>query len=73
MSDSNCLIRDDFVQFLLYDVQDCEELCQWSYFQDHSRETFDLYLDSIKRFSRKSYTQPIEPWMNSRQHLKMGG
>lgn len=53
MSDSNCLIRDDFVQFLLYDVQDCEELCQWSYFQDHSRETFDLYLDSIKRFSRE--------------------
>jgi alkylation response protein AidB-like acyl-CoA dehydrogenase len=33
------------LDFLLYEVHNAEELTQYPYFQDHSRETFDMVLD----------------------------
>ncbi len=41
------------LQFLLYEVFDAESLTQYSYYQDHARETFDMVLDSAEQISEK--------------------
>ena len=41
------------LQFLLYEVFDAESLTQYSYYQDHARETFDMILDSAEQISEK--------------------
>lgn len=40
------------LKFLLYEVFDVESLTKHSYYQDHSRETFDLVLDTALRLAR---------------------
>ncbi len=50
--DSNPLLDDEFVDFLLYDFLDAESLCQWDAFRHHSKETFELFLDSVRRLAR---------------------
>ncbi len=49
---TNPLISDRDVDFLLYEVLGVERLCALPYFADHSRETFTLFLDSVRRFAR---------------------
>ena len=39
---SNPLIDDALVDFLLYSVLDAESLCDLEAYQQHSKETFDL-------------------------------
>jgi alkylation response protein AidB-like acyl-CoA dehydrogenase len=41
------------LQFLLYEVFNAEALTQYSYYQDHARETFDMVLDSAEQISEK--------------------
>jgi alkylation response protein AidB-like acyl-CoA dehydrogenase len=41
------------LQFLLYEVFNTEALTQYSYYQDHARETFDMVLDSAEQISEK--------------------
>jgi alkylation response protein AidB-like acyl-CoA dehydrogenase len=41
------------LQFLLYEVFNAEVLTQYSYYQDHARETFDMVLDSAEQISEK--------------------
>jgi alkylation response protein AidB-like acyl-CoA dehydrogenase len=41
------------LQFLLYEVFNTEVLTQYSYYQDHARETFDMVLDSAEQISEK--------------------
>lgn len=53
MPRSNPLIDDGFVDFLLYDVLDAESLCKLEGYDHHSKETFDLFLDSVRRFARQ--------------------
>jgi alkylation response protein AidB-like acyl-CoA dehydrogenase len=40
------------LRFLLYEVFDVESLCRYSYYQEHSRETFDLVLDTALKMAR---------------------
>ena len=49
---TNPLLDDAFVDFLLYDVLDATELCELPAYEHHSKETFDLFLDSIRRLAR---------------------
>ncbi|MGE5543592.1 MAG: acyl-CoA dehydrogenase, partial [Bacillota bacterium] len=35
------------IKFMLYEVFNAEELTQYEYFQDHSRETFDMIIDTM--------------------------
>lgn len=37
--------------FLLYELNQVEQLTQYAYFQDHSRETFDMVLDTAASFA----------------------
>jgi alkylation response protein AidB-like acyl-CoA dehydrogenase len=46
------LFDDRDVDFLLYDAFDAEALCRLPFFQDHSRETFDLYLGAARKLAR---------------------
>lgn len=41
------------LQFLLYEVLDVQSLTEYSYFQDHARETFDMVLNSAEQISEK--------------------
>lgn len=40
------------LKFLLYEVFQVEDLCQYPYFQDHSREVFDLTLDTALKIGQ---------------------
>lgn len=57
----NPLIDDDFVDFLLYSVLDAEALCKLDAYAQHSKETFDLYIDSIRRFARHDLLPTYKP------------
>lgn len=50
---ANPLLNDRDVNFLLYEVFSVDKLCALPYFQEHSRETFDLYLDACRKLSRE--------------------
>ncbi len=43
----------DTLRYLLHDVHDIEQLCQFSRFKDYDKESFDMMLDAIKVFSDK--------------------
>jgi butyryl-CoA dehydrogenase len=51
---STPVLDDRNVSFLLHEVLDVEKLCEQSWFADHSRETFDLFLDSARRIAREA-------------------
>ncbi|MEW6185100.1 MAG: acyl-CoA dehydrogenase family protein, partial [Thermodesulfobacteriota bacterium] len=40
------------LQFLLYEVFQVEDLCQYPYFEDHGREVFDLTLDTALKIGQ---------------------
>jgi alkylation response protein AidB-like acyl-CoA dehydrogenase len=48
----NPLLRDRDVSFLLYDVLDVLALTKLDVFAEHSRETFDMFLTSVRGLSR---------------------
>jgi butyryl-CoA dehydrogenase len=48
----NPLVDDRTVDFLLYEMLDAEALCRLPGLSEHSRETFDLYLDAARRLAR---------------------
>ncbi len=48
----NPLVDDRLVSFLLYDLVDAPALCSLAYFEDHSRDTFELYVGSCRRIAR---------------------
>ena len=50
---TNPLIDDGLIDFLLYDVLDAESLCQFDAYEHHSKETFDMFLDSVRRLARQ--------------------
>jgi butyryl-CoA dehydrogenase len=50
---ANPLLDDRDVEFLLHEVLDATALCRLPYFADHGRETFDLVIDSARRFARE--------------------
>ena len=58
---TNPLIDDDLVDFLLYSVLDAEALCELEPYRQHSKETFDMYIDSVRRFSRQDLLPTYKP------------
>jgi alkylation response protein AidB-like acyl-CoA dehydrogenase len=58
---SNPLIDDSLVDFLLYSVLDAEGLCKLGAYEQHSKETFDLYIDSVRRFARQDLLPTYKP------------
>ncbi len=50
---SNVLLSERDMQFLLYDVHAVDELTAFDYFSDHDRETFEQFLSACKRFARE--------------------
>jgi butyryl-CoA dehydrogenase len=52
---SNPILDDRTIDFLLYEVFDIPRLCELPFFADHSRETFDLFLGSVRRLSRDHF------------------
>lgn len=41
------------LQFMLYEVLDCERLTGYSYFEDHGRESFDLILNTATKIAQR--------------------
>jgi len=58
---SNPLIDDSLVDFLLYSVLDAESLCELEAYQQHSKETFDMFIDSVRRFARQDLLPTYKP------------
>ena len=58
---ANPLLRDRDVDFLLYEVLDAERLCGLPAFAEHSRETFDLYLQAARRLAREALFPAYKP------------
>ncbi len=50
---ANPLLSDRDTDFQLYEVLDATGLCALPAFSEHSRETFDLVLDNVRRFARE--------------------
>jgi alkylation response protein AidB-like acyl-CoA dehydrogenase len=50
---ANPLLSDRDVAFQLYEVLDAAGLCTLPAFSEHSRETFELVLDNVRRFARE--------------------
>jgi alkylation response protein AidB-like acyl-CoA dehydrogenase len=55
------LFDDRDVEFLLYDAFDAEALCRLPFFQDHSRQTFDLYLTAARKLAREVVFPTYKP------------
>lgn len=49
---ANPLVSDRDVAFLLYELLEAEALTELAPFREHSRETFDLYVDACRRLAR---------------------
>jgi len=52
MTDENVLLDDRHVDFLLYEVFDAPALCRLPAFGDHSRDTFELFMNMTRKLSR---------------------
>ncbi|MFO0692502.1 MAG: acyl-CoA dehydrogenase [Polyangiales bacterium] len=50
---TNPLVDDRLVDFLLHEVHDAEGLARLPAFEDHGKETFDLFLASARRLARE--------------------
>ncbi len=73
MADStNPLLRDRDVDFLLYELLDAPALCALPAFADHSRETFDLYLQSVRRLARDVLFPAYKPMDEQPARLEAG-
>jgi alkylation response protein AidB-like acyl-CoA dehydrogenase len=51
MSDTLVNLRD--IQFVLYEMLGVEALTEYEYFQDHSKETFDVAMDAAYKLARE--------------------
>jgi alkylation response protein AidB-like acyl-CoA dehydrogenase len=57
----NPLLNDRDVEFVLYEILEAGRLCELPDFADHSRETFDLFLGSAKKFAREVLYPAYKP------------
>src|SRR5690349_21771709 len=61
MTDDNPLLDDRTVAFLVFEVLDAEALCTLPYFAEHSRETFELFLQAAARLARDDVLPTYKP------------
>jgi butyryl-CoA dehydrogenase len=57
----NPLIREADVEFLLYDVLDVLSLTKLPYFAEHDRGTFDMVIETARRFAREVLYPAYKP------------
>jgi alkylation response protein AidB-like acyl-CoA dehydrogenase len=69
---ANPIIDDRTLDFLLYDVLGAESLTKLSRFSMHSRETFDLTLQSARKMSRETLFPTVRRMDNEPPVLKDG-
>ena len=69
----NPLLCDRTVDFLLYEVFDAEALCALPAFADHSRQTFDMYLQSMRKIAREVVWPSYRPMDAQPPQLVHGG
>lgn len=55
----------DTLKYLLYDVHQLDELLERERFQDHDKESLDLFLDSTKTFASKNSFPTSKRSMNN--------
>jgi len=72
VTDSNPLVSDRDVDFLLYEVHDAAALPALPHFAEHSRETFDLYVDSARRLARQALWPAYRPMDEEPPELRGG-
>lgn len=60
-SQTNPLVDDELVDFLLYSVLDAESLCDLEPYRQHGKETFDMYIESVRRFARQDLLPTYKP------------
>jgi len=58
---TNPLIDDGLIDFLLYDLLGAESLCELDAYEHHSKETFDLFLNSVRRLAREDLLPTYKP------------
>lgn len=61
---SNTLVNRRDIEFNLYEVLNAEKLTEYSYYEDHSRETFDMALDTAYQLAQELF------WENYRNFDK---
>src|SRR5713226_1794043 len=69
---TNPLLRDRDVDFLLYEMLETPGLCDLPAFAQHSRETFDLYLQSARRLAREVLYPAYKPMDEEPARLEGG-
>ena len=52
---SNTLVNRRDLAFNLYEVLDAEKLTEFSYYEDHSKETFDMALDTAYQLAQNLF------------------
>ncbi len=68
----NALLRDRDVDFLLYEMLDAPELTALPAFAEHSRDTFDLYLRSVRRLAREVLFPAYKPMDEAPARIERG-
>ncbi|MBA3458774.1 MAG: acyl-CoA dehydrogenase [Deltaproteobacteria bacterium] len=58
---SNPLFRESDIAFLLHDVLHAEELTRLAPFTDHDRSSFDMTIESARRFARNTLLPTYKP------------
>jgi len=58
---ANPLVSDRNVEFILHELLRVEELCALPYFSGHGRETFDLFLASVRKLAREQMFPAFKP------------
>jgi butyryl-CoA dehydrogenase len=58
---ANPLLRDRDVEFVLYELNHVERLCALPAFAEHSKETFDLFLEAARRLAREVLYPAYKP------------
>ena len=72
MASGNPLLSDRTAEFLLFEVLDAEALCALPYFADHSRATFELYLQASAKLAREAVYPTYKPMDEFGAHYRDG-
>ncbi|MCA9710110.1 MAG: acyl-CoA dehydrogenase C-terminal domain-containing protein [Myxococcales bacterium] len=72
MADENPLVSDREVELLLHEVHDAVGLTALPAFGEHTRETFDLYVESARRLARQALWPAFVPMDEQPPQLRDG-
>jgi len=61
MAENNPLIAEREARFLLFELLEAETLCGLPHFADHSRQTFELYVQAAAKLAREVVLPTYKP------------